>query len=162
MTDKDFTFQAGSDLLQPKVAVKAKIPPKPAGLTKVANAVWEDLGPKLVEVGLLSEVDGAAFTLLCRNISDYEAVLAKLQSVDDYVDTTPNKFKVQSVWFTLRNRLHDDILRLSKEFGLTPASRSGMRGAQTDQSQQLGLPLDGAQPQKPEGAYSGFSVRRKS
>lgn len=162
MTDKDFTFRSGSDLLQPKVAVKAKIPPKPAGLTKVANAVWEDLGPKLVEVGLLSEVDGAAFTLLCRNISDYEAVLAKLQTVDDYVDTTPNKFKVQSVWFTLRNRLHDDILRLSKEFGLTPASRSGMRGAQTDQRQQLGLGFEETQPQKPQGAYSGFSVRRKS
>ena len=159
MTDKDFTFRSGSDLLQPKVAVKAKIPPKPAGLTKVANAVWEDLGPKLVEVGLLSEVDGAAFTLLCRNISDYEAVLAKLQTVDDYVDTTPNKFKVQSVWFTLRNRLHDDILRLSKEFGLTPASRSGMRGAQTDKSQQLGLGFETPETTKPESA---FTVRRRS
>ncbi|MCF3128463.1 P27 family phage terminase small subunit [Acinetobacter soli] len=159
MTDRDFTFQAGSDLLQPKVAVKAKIPPKPAGLTKVANAVWDELGPKLVEVGLLSEVDGAAFTLLCRNISDYEAVLAKLQTVDDYVDTTPNKFKVQSVWFTLRNRLHDDILRLAKEFGLTPASRSGMRGAQTDKTQQLGLGFGVSEPEK---TSNKFSVRRRS
>ena len=50
MTDKDFTFQAGSDLLQPKVAVKAKIPPKPAGLTKVANAVWEDVGSVYIAV----------------------------------------------------------------------------------------------------------------
>ncbi|EJB8459124.1 P27 family phage terminase small subunit [Acinetobacter baumannii] len=162
MTDKDFTFRSGPDLLQPKVAVKAKIPPKPAGLTKVANKVWEELGPKLVEVGLLTEVDGAAFTLLCRNISDYEAVLEKLQAVDSFVDETPNKYKVQSVWFTLRNRLHDDILRLCKEFGLTPAARSGMRGAQTGDNQQLGLQLDGNQPAKPEGAYTNFSVRRKS
>ncbi len=144
---------------QPVVEIKAEIPPKPAGLSKVANKVWEELGPELVRVGLLTVVDGAAFTLLCRNIADYEAILEKFNSIDDFVDTTPNQYKVQSVWFTIRNRLHDDILRLSKEFGLTPASRSGMKGAQSEQ--QLGLDL-GEGAGKRTSAYSGFRPRRSS
>lgn len=160
-TDKDFLHRNGPDVLQPKVALKAKLPPKPEGLSKVANKVWEELGPQLVEVGLLTVVDGAAFTLLCRNIADYESVLAKLQTVDDFVDKTPNNYQVQSVWFTLRNRLHDDILRLCKEFGLTPSARSGMRGAQSDQDKQLGLGFGGGEQVKPAGPYAGFS-RRKS
>ncbi|WP_127493090.1 P27 family phage terminase small subunit [Acinetobacter calcoaceticus] len=144
---------------QPAVEIKAKAPPKPAGLSKIANQVWDELGPELVKVGLLTVVDGAAFTLLCRNIADYESVLEKLKTVDDFVDLTPNKYKVQSVWFTIRNRLHDDILRLSKEFGLTPAARSGMKGAHSEN--QLGLDL-GEGAGKPTSAYSGYKPRRTS
>lgn len=144
---------------QPAVEIQAKAPPKPAGLSKVANRVWDELGPELVRVGLLTVVDGAAFTLLCRNISDYEAVLGKFNEIDDFVDSTPKGYQVQSVWFTIRNRLHDDILRLSKEFGLTPASRSGMKGAKSEN--QLGLDLDGSN-QQTRSAYSGFTPRVKS
>ena len=104
-------------------------------------------------------IDGAAFTLLCRNIADYEAVLEKFNKIDDFVDKTPKGYAVQSVWFTIRNRLHDDILRISKEFGLTPASRSGMRGAQRDN--QLGLGF-GDEVQQPKSAYAGFRPRRSS
>lgn len=116
--------------------VKPALPPRPAGLTKVAGKVWEELGPELVKAGLLTVVDGQAFMLLCNNMADLEAAQEKLTTIDDWVAETPNKFLVQSVWWTIRNRLHDDVLKLCKEFGMTPASRSGLKAAAAASTQQ--------------------------
>ena len=137
--------------------VKPALPPRPAGLTKVAGKVWEELGPQLVTAGLLTVIDGKAFMLLCNNIADFDAVQAKLATIDDWVAETPNKFLVQSVWWTIRNRLHDDILKMCKEFGMTPASRSGLKAA-ADASNQQDL-FGGASQAQPVNPYAAYQSR---
>jgi P27 family predicted phage terminase small subunit len=136
--------------------LEAAMPPRPASLSKVATAVWEILGPQLVEAGLMTVVDGAAFALHCRNVADMETVLSKLGDVDDWVEKTPNKFTVQSVWWNIRKRLHDDILKTSKEFGMTPASRSSIKAAVADRNQPdlFGSPTGAPDP------YAGFEARK--
>ncbi len=135
--------------------VKPELPPRPAGLKKVAGRVWEELGPQLVSAGLITVVDGQAFMLLCNNIADFETVQGKLESIDDWVTKTPNDFVVHSVWWNIRNRLHDDILKMCKEFGMTPASRSGLKAAPgaTNQQDLFGGVSSPDAPISPYAAY---------
>lgn len=112
------------------------MPKQPRNFPKMPKAVWDELAPQLLNAGLLTDVDGISFGLLCRNVADMEKVEEKLKKIDDWIDTTPNGYKVQSVWFNMSRRLHDDILRLCKEFGMTPASRSTLKTNTADSSQQ--------------------------
>lgn len=128
MSDKD-------DLIPRSPRPERSIPKQPKNFPKVAAAVWEELAPRLLAAGLLTDVDGTAFALLCRDIADIERVEAKLSELDQWVDETPNGFKVQSVWLNIRNRLHADIMSLCKEFGMTPASRSTLKTTGIDKGQ---------------------------
>ncbi|MFX7620743.1 P27 family phage terminase small subunit, partial [Acinetobacter baumannii] len=89
-----------------------------------ARKHWDTLGPKLVQAGLLSVVDGDVFLLHCDNMAAYEEVQEKLQDINSWVATTPNKFEVQSAWLQIRNKLQELIIKTAREFGLTPAARS--------------------------------------
>ena len=134
------------------------LPKQPKNFPKMPKAVWEELAPQLLNAGLLTNVDGIAFALLCRDIADMEKVDAKLNKIDDWIDTTPNDYKVQSVWLNIRNRLHDDILRLCKEFGMTPASRSTLKTNITNSSQRSFFDDDDLTPQKAD-PYADFGAR---
>lgn len=146
----------GNKPLDKSPRLEAAMPPRPKSMSKVAQEVWETLGPQLVQAGLLTVVDGAVFALHCRNVADMEMVLEKLDSIDKWIDETPNNYKVQSVWLNVRNRLHDDILKTSKELGMTPASRSNMKAANADKSQ----PSLFDTPTLPADPYAGFGPRR--
>lgn len=133
------------------------IPKQPANFPKIPAAIWEELAPQLLKAGLLTNVDGIAFSLLCRDIADLDKVEQKLIEIDSWVDETPNKFKVQSVWLNIRNRLHDDVLKLCKEFGMTPGSRSTLK-TNTADSAQPDLFGDDVSD-KPVNPYDGYGPR---
>ncbi|HAV4125095.1 phage terminase small subunit P27 family [Acinetobacter baumannii] len=117
-------------------AVDLGMPPCPAWLNKKARKHWDTLGPKLVQAGLLSVVDGDVFLLHCDNMAAYEEVQEKLQDINSWVATTPNKFEVQSAWLQIRNKLQELIIKTAREFGLTPAARSNVK---VNKQQQLDL-----------------------
>ena len=150
--------KGATERLNQYARITPEMPPKPAGLSKVANAVWESLGPRLVDAGLLTIIDGAAFTLHCRNVANLDEVMEKLQSIDDWVANTPNGYAQQSVWWTIRNRLHDDILKTAREFGMTPASRSTIKAA-AGETQQQDMFNNPSQP-VPVDPYAGFGARK--
>lgn len=135
---------------------KNEMPKQPRNFPKMPKAVWEELAPQLLAAGLLTNVDGQAFSLLCRDIADLETVDSKLNTIDSWIDVTPNGFKVQSVWLNIRNRLHDDIVRLCKEFGMTPASRSTLK-TNTAESRQ-GVLFDEL-PNQPANPYANYGPR---
>lgn len=117
-------------------AVDLGMPPCPAWLTKKARKHWDTLGPKLVQAGLLSVVDGDVFMLHCDNMAAYEEVQEKLQDFGTWVSKTPNGFEVQAAWLQIRNKLQEMIIKTAREFGLTPAARSNVK---VNKQQQLDL-----------------------
>lgn len=107
--------------------VPLALPKPPSWLCKAAKKHWDQLGLQLVTLGLLGGVDGDVFSLHCDNMAKYEQVQEKLKDMEKWVSETPNGFAMQSAWFQIRNKLQEQIIKTGREFGLTPAARSGMR-----------------------------------
>lgn len=147
-----------ADAMIANASVPLGMPPCPPWLAnkKGARKHWDTLGPKLVEVGLLSVVDGDVFALHCENIDAYQQVLEKLEEIESWVSVTPNKFEVQSVWLQIRNSLQDRIVKLAKEFGLTPASRSSVK---VDKQAQLSLLGAEVNTNKDNDPYLDYGLR---
>lgn len=120
-------------------SVDLGMPPCPTWIKGAAKKHWDVLGPKLVQAGLLSVVDGDVFGLHCDNMAAYGEAMERLKEVNDWVVTTPNKFEVQSAWLQIRNKLQEQIIKTAREFGLTPAARSSVK---VDKNQQLSLLAD--------------------
>lgn len=107
--------------------VPLSLPKPPVWLCKAGKKHWETLGPQLVGLGLLSAVDGDAFAIHCDNVAAYGELKAQLAELKDWVQRTPNGFEVQSAWAQILFKLQEQILKTGREFGLTPAARSGMK-----------------------------------
>lgn len=137
-------------------AVDLGMPPCPAWLKGKARKHWDTLGPKLVQAGLLSVVDSDVFLLHCDNMAAYEEVQEKLQDINSWVATTPNKFEVQSAWLQIRNKLQELIIKTAREFGLTPASRSSVK---VNKQQQLDLLGAEAGTKTENDPYSNYGLR---
>lgn len=138
-------------------AVDLGMPPCPAWLNKKAKKHWDILGPTLVQAGLLSVVDGDVFGLHCDNMAAYAEAMERLQEVEKWVAKTPNGFEVQAAWLQIRNKLQEQIIKTAREFGLTPAARSGVK---VNKQQQLGLFGAAAATNEENDPYDGFTARQ--
>jgi len=118
-------FRKDRDNHGAKVEIKA--PPCPTWLPKQAKKYWKDIAPQLVDAGLIGVVDSAAFTAHCDSVGKFEEVTRKLKTIEDTIDKTPQGYQVQSALFTIRNKLWDQVLKSSSEFGLSPAARSKVK-----------------------------------
>ena len=107
--------------------VELGLPPCPKWLPKAARVHWATLGAELAKVGLLSIIDGDIFALHCDSMAKFEEVTKKLKSIEECFDATPQGFHVQSVLFTIRSKLHEQITKTGREFGLSPAGRSSLK-----------------------------------
>lgn len=116
--------------------VEIGLPPCPKWLPRAAKKHWAELGKDLVAAGLLSVVDGDVFAAHCDTMAKFEEVTTKLKKLEDAIDETPQGYQVQSVLFTIRSKLHEQVVKTAREFGLTPAARSSIKA--TGQQQ---LPL---------------------
>lgn len=131
-------FRADRDGHGPAVEIKA--PACPPWLPKQARKYWREIAPQLEQCGLLGAVDTAAFSAHCDAVGRFEEVTRQLKSLDSMLDSTPQGYLVQSVLFQIRNKLWDQVMRSSQEFGLSPAGRSKVRGVAQQQ-----LPLGGSE-----------------
>jgi len=118
-------FRGDRDNHGPEVELKS--PDCPVWMPKSAKKYWKDIAPKLVSAGLIGVVDSAAFIAHCDSVGKFEEVTRKLKTLEDMTDDTPQGFIVQSAMFTIRNKLWDQVMKSSNEFGLTPAARSKVK-----------------------------------
>lgn len=115
-------------------------PAIPRGLMPLAKKFWQAHGPKLEDLGLLTEVDGAAFTMLTIHYQiAWEAsqiIKAEgLQTVDE--NGALRKHPMLQV-------LRDNsamLLRYATHFGLTPSARSKLNPSAPDEEADIGTIL---------------------
>ena len=102
---------------------KRVAPAPPRGLSKQARKVWTAYAEKLETLGVLTEIDGLAFTLLSIH---YDIAWQASQVVNDEgitdVDNNGGTRKHPALQILRDNS--QMFLRFATEFGLTPASRS--------------------------------------
>lgn len=101
---------------KPKVAP----PPTPPGLSVREKKAWEYLVEKLVAVGVVTQVDGMGLELLVRHFGAYTRALKNLKIDEDFVSARDT----ESAWQKIAIAESMMMIRLMKEYGLTPSSRA--------------------------------------
>lgn len=118
---------------EPEPAKYAEAPKPPSHLGKYGKKLWKKLAPQLVEQGLLTVLDNQALELLCETYDQYrqahEAVYyvrdadgkRRRQSLGDYLRGRNSQTMPE---YQAMNRNYAEIIRLLREFGMTPVARN--------------------------------------
>jgi len=120
----------------PNIADTKGMPTRSEGLSHTAIRVWNDLGPKLVELGLLGEVDGAVFGAFCQAYADYVDITKHLNSIGvaNWYWVGKNGYRQVIPEVAERNKAFAHMTKLAPKFGLDPSARSGIDIAGVQQS----------------------------
>ena len=101
------------------VAVDAAAPKKPTGLSKVASNKWDALVPALVELGVLTELDGDMVESYCRAYSRYIQANKRLDAMGK--DADPGVVRKAEISI---EKAEGSLRTLANELGMTPHSRA--------------------------------------
>ena len=99
------------------------LPSCPEWLPKAAKAEWKRLGPLLVELGLISKLDRAAFTGYCIAWADLREAQEMVATSSDKTQETTGGRTI-SAWVRLRDNALNQIKAFGSEFGLSPSART--------------------------------------
>jgi P27 family predicted phage terminase small subunit len=113
--------------------VEISVPECPADAPEVVRIAWKKIGPILAKQGMLSTCDQIPLFAYLDSYTKFKMVTKSLETLDDMLEETPNGYAQMSQGFHLRNKLWKEVMDAAKEFGHTPASRSGMKA--TNQGQ---------------------------
>lgn len=114
------------------LVVEASLPTPPAWLLTEAKEEWKRLGPRLRDMGLLSEFDRATFSAYCQawgTVAKLEKEAARIRAREKdplagIVSTTSNGNIVHHPLQSTISKARAELLRIAVEFGLTPSSRA--------------------------------------
>ena len=103
-------------------------PTRPIGLSPQAARVWKSLGPKLHELGLLSEIDASTFAVYCQAYGDWLELTRLLNKlgVANWYFATESGYRQVIPEVAVRDKAYQVMQRLETRFGLDPSSRSGI------------------------------------
>ena len=110
------------------------MPDPPEYLTGKALGVWNDVGPKLERLGILTEIDGMAFTALCIEWAEY----IKLRTMEgESVQTFESGAKQVAPEISISHKCLTQLLKLFGAFGLTPSDRARLSISPEDDSDDM-------------------------
>jgi P27 family predicted phage terminase small subunit len=100
-----------------------RLPRVPEHLSDEAKKEWRRAGRFLLNLGLVSDLDLAAFAAYC---TAYGRWVEAEQALKTYglMLKSPHGFPVQSPYLAVANRAMEQMRSLLAEFGMSPASRT--------------------------------------
>jgi P27 family predicted phage terminase small subunit len=95
----------------------------PAELPPVAREEWNRIVGELTALSILSKFDRVPLTIYC---GAYAMWLDAFEAIQKYgtMIKSPTGYPVQSPYVAVLNRQAETLMRMSAEFGFTPAARS--------------------------------------
>jgi len=99
------------------------LPTCPSWLMPAAKQEWKRLAKIMKQMGVLTEVDRAAFAAYCQ-------AYARWKEAQEHIDTEGSTFETekgyqqQTPWVGIANTNQKLMMQAAAEFGLTPSSRS--------------------------------------
>lgn len=109
-----------------EVEAKPGRPTCPAFLPQAAKTEWKRIVPLLAEMGLLAHIDRALLAAYCQAWSDFKASSKLLEDFGRLV-TSEKDVTYQHPAVGLVNNAAERLRKLGAEFGLSPASRAGLK-----------------------------------
>lgn len=104
-------------------APKAKLPTCPKWLEPEAKKEWTRMGKKLLNLGVLSEIDTAAFAGYCQAFARWKEA-EEFISLHGTIFKTPSGYIQQVPQVAIAKSYLKIMQGFCSEFGLTPSSRS--------------------------------------
>lgn len=101
----------------------------PADLPDEGKRVFSSLSKELIRCGLMTAVDVEAFARYVRLLLEYRKADSEIQGKFVFPVRDKNgqfSYFLPNPWVAVRDRALDRLLRLEREFGMTPASRVRM------------------------------------
>ena len=119
----------GKRKLNTKEPVPAKgMPDCPKWLFPEAKEEWKRLCQKLSEMGVLTEIDMAAFAAYCQSYARWKEAQEHIDSEGSTFETEKG-YQQQTTWVGIANTNQKLMLQAASEFGLTPSARSRIMAA---------------------------------
>ena len=104
------------------------IPKCPRHLNDAAKIEWKRTAKKLHKLGLLTEIDGPQLALYCQAWGRWVEAEDELKKHSTIVKASTG-WPIQSPYLAVANKAMEQIQRALSEFGMSPASRTRVRGA---------------------------------
>lgn len=113
---------------EPKPPADAVRPPE--WVSGVSRAKWDELVPKLVEMGVMTNADVDTIARYCTMHEQYLKYLEQVRKGLDVIvmrdESGRVKYMQAAPAATMMHKLATALLRIEQEFGLTPSARSGI------------------------------------
>ncbi len=110
---------------------ETSLPSPPSHLDAYAQEEWNRLAQAMHDLGILYEVDRAAFGAYCGAYSRWRAAEEAMQErakkggpLAALVDVTKAGNVIQNALVGIANKAASDMMRYAAEFGLTPSARA--------------------------------------
>lgn len=113
-----------------------KIPDPPDFLDSAALEEWNRVTPILKRLGLISELDSMELAAYCQCFSRWRTAEQKLLELG-LTETTSNGNNIQSPYVGIANTAMKQMHQFLCQFGMTPASRSGVTAAKAEPQHKL-------------------------
>ena len=104
------------------------IPDCPKWLIPDAREEWEILCEKLNQMGVLTEIDRAAFAAYCQSYARWKEAQDHINS-EGSTYVSENGMQRPNPWVAISNTEQRLMMQAASEFGLTPSSRSRIMAA---------------------------------
>lgn len=98
-------------------------PSCPGWLMPEAKKEWKRLAEIMAKMGVLTEVDMAAFAAYCQSYARWKEAQEHIDS-EGAIFETEKGYQQQTPWVGIANTNQKLMLQAASEFGLTPSSRS--------------------------------------
>jgi P27 family predicted phage terminase small subunit len=110
--------------IRPSLPQPEGVATRPRDLDPVARKEWKRILPHLQPLGLATPLDRALLTVYCQAWSRYLAAEAALRQAESAPTADRGR---PSPWVTAVDGAVRQLRYVAQEFGLTPASRAGMK-----------------------------------
>lgn len=107
----------------PEIIAPDDLPAPPAELSERARAEWQRLARQLATLRILTELDIGALAAYCAAYGLWAEAIEAINTYGSMVKS-PTGFPMQSPYVAIANRQAEIMLRISSEFGFTPAARA--------------------------------------
>lgn len=107
-------------------------PRRPTWLGDEAGKLWPAIAAELDAMGVLARVDQTTLALLCQALADYLAARAVVDEAAAegevrFCATTDKGNIIQHPAVGVMNKSWERVVKLAREFGMTPSARAGLK-----------------------------------
>jgi len=113
---------------EPRPDALEKAPAPPRHLNRRAAAVWRRVAPALVSMRLIAGIDSASLAGYCSAVATYEEADERLKT-EPWTTHTARGGSRPNPLFRIRDEALKQVNKFAGEFGLTPSTRSRVKGA---------------------------------